>query len=103
MSHILKHPLVLPILKSVQLSCNSSTPSNLSMDFSLTAEMLYCFFIMKLQASMSPDTLGKERQRIKSEIRSLKLESHTQSYPKSSQLHYIFFVIVRRRGKMSKR
>lgn len=80
----------LPLLKSVQLSCNSLIPSDLSMDFSLTAEMLYCFFIMKLKASTFPDTLGKGRQRIKSEIRSLKLESHTQSYSKSSQLHYIF-------------
>lgn len=69
------------------------------MDFSLTAEMLYCFFIMKLKASTFPDTLGKGRQRIKSEIRSLKLESHTQSYSKSSQLHYIFLSLSEGGGK----
>lgn len=69
------------------------------MDFSLTVEMLYCFFIMKLKASTSPDTLGKGRQHIKSELRSLKLESHTQSYPKSSQLHYVFFCHCQRAGE----
>lgn len=48
------------------------------MDLSLIAEMLYCFFIMKRKASVSPDTPGKGRQCIKSEIRSFKVESHTQ-------------------------
>lgn len=66
------------------------------MDFSLTAEMLYCFFIMKLKASPSLDTLGKGRQRIKSEIRSLKVT------PKATQraLSFItFFCHCQRAGE----
>lgn len=54
--------------------------------FSITAEMFYCFFIMKLKASTYPDTLGK---RTVHQVRDKELKTW-KTHPKSSQLHYIF-------------